>query len=172
MYDNDDSNDSNDNFDESEGSEDIEEESTWLSDITAENSDLSSNYEYDCTQVSGATETIDETSIKNRMLKALIKVANVCTSDYAISGILSDAPVHAISIKVKNEKKNEFNCTDDCLFFCRKIRRSFASRCSKMTFHPSLMRSSNLRTVKGPKQSLMLHSEIHGIWIPMTLWYV
>ncbi len=92
----------------SDDSDEFDEESLFPSDSFPENSDLSSNYEYDSGQVSQDEEIIDETLIKNRLLKALNNVANVAASEFAISGSLSDVPLHAISIKVRN--KNDVNC--------------------------------------------------------------
>lgn len=93
----------------SDESDDIHEESSFSSEISAENSvsyvasnsdsALSSNYEYDCND-----ENNDETLLKNRFLKVLKHVENVGASEFAISGSLSDAPIHAISIKVSQKK--------------------------------------------------------------------
>lgn len=89
-----------------DNSNDFDEESSLHSenftDHSDEQSDFSSNYEYDYDRSNdGAGDNVDETLIKNRLLKVLNNIANVGASEFAISGILSDAPAHAISIKVR-----------------------------------------------------------------------
>lgn len=117
--------------DVSDESDDINEESSFLSEISAENSvsyiasnsdsALSSNYESDCYE--NNDENNDETLLKNRLLKVLKNVENVGASEFAISGSLSDAPIHAILIKV-SQKIFYFDCVGLLNFiFHRKIRR-------------------------------------------------